>query len=151
MKMRWSSWVLGLVLGVAACGAALGQALQSGDLVGTLTLEDGQPAAGVEVTVTSPSLQGERSAVSQGNGDYLLRGLPPGEYTVRFALAGLRPQEKSATIPLGGTVRTDARLSPETVSEQMVVTGDAEGVLVSPTLGGNVTAETVDALASRAT
>jgi hypothetical protein len=147
MTMRWSSWVLGLALGLAASGAARGQALQSGDLVGTLTLDDGQPAAGVEVTVTSPSLQGERSTVSQGNGDYILRGLPPGEYTVRFALAGLRPEEKMAIIPLGGTVRTDARLSPETVSEQMVVTGDAGSVLVTPTVGGNLTAETVDALA----
>src|SRR5215208_8221129 len=100
MSKRWGPWMLTLALGVALSGAAFAQGIQFGTLIGTVTLEDGSSAAGVQVTVTSPALQGERSTVTQGNGDYILRGLPPGEYTVRFVLEGLRPEEGRTTVPL---------------------------------------------------
>ena len=52
---------------------------------------DGTAFAGnpITVTVTSPSLQGERSAVTDSTGRYLIRGLPAGRYTVRVELPGM--------------------------------------------------------------
>src|SRR5215208_823605 len=146
MSKRWGSWVLALAMGLAASGVAFAQGSQFGTLVGTATLNDGSPAAGVQVTVTSPSLQGERTTVTQSNGDYILRGLPPGEYTVRFFLEGLRPEEGRTTLPLGGTARRDVQLQAEAVEETIVVTGESASALETPSVGANLTDETIDAL-----
>jgi outer membrane receptor protein involved in Fe transport len=146
MRTRWGPWILALAIGIAASGVAFAQGTQFGTLVGTVTLNDGSPAAGVQVTATSPALQGERSTVTQSNGDYILRGLPPGNYTVRFLLEGLRPEEGQATVPLGGTARRDASLQAEAVEETIVVTGESASALETPSVGANLTDETIDAL-----
>src|ERR1044072_8114652 len=75
MKMRWNPWFLTLALVLAASGTLLAQGVQFGTLVGTVTLTDGNPASGVAVTVTSSALHGERATVTQGHGDFILRGL----------------------------------------------------------------------------
>ena len=61
----------------------------SGNLLGTITT-DGRPLAGVSVTVTSPSLQGMRTAISGEAGGYNLPSLPPGDYTAIFEMSGLQ-------------------------------------------------------------
>src|ERR1044071_4385508 len=103
MMKRWTIWSLALAFALVTAGAAFAQGIQFGTLVGSVSLSDGSPAAGVQVTVTSPSLQGERTTVTQSNGDYILRGLPPGEYTVNFTLEGLKPHQGRTTVPLGAT------------------------------------------------
>jgi carboxypeptidase family protein/TonB-dependent receptor-like protein len=146
MMKRWSIWSLALVLALATAGSALAQGIQFGNLIGNVTLSDGSAAAGVQVTVTSPSLQGERSTVTQSNGDYILRGLPPGDYTVSFNLEGLKPHQGRTTVPLGGTARQDARLEAEAVEETIVVTGESASALETPSVGANLTDKTIDAL-----
>ena len=44
---------------------------------------------GVTVAVTSPMLQGMRTAVASESGDYLFAALPPGTYAVSFELRGI--------------------------------------------------------------
>ena len=61
-------------------GAAFGQGT-TGSLVGTVTTE-GAGLPGVTVTITSPALQGTRTAVTGDNGGYSFPALPPGDYTV---------------------------------------------------------------------
>ena len=59
---------------------------------GTLSghASDGKdPLPGVTVTVTSPNLQGARTSVTNGNGDYIFTFLPPGEYRVQVRAAGV--------------------------------------------------------------
>lgn len=75
---RRNAWIWALVLGLTLGGMAFGQGVQTGTLVGSVTSNDGSALPGVTVTVTSPSLQGERAAVSSVTGDYVMRGLPPG-------------------------------------------------------------------------
>ena len=43
---------------------------------------------GVTVTVSSPSLQGTRAAITDINGNYSLPQLPPGDYSVVFEISG---------------------------------------------------------------
>ena len=61
----------------------------SAALTGTVT-SDGKPLPGATITVTSPSLQGTRTAVTGSNGDYNFPALPPGAYTVTIELEGLQ-------------------------------------------------------------
>ncbi|MCP3137189.1 carboxypeptidase-like regulatory domain-containing protein [Pyxidicoccus xibeiensis] len=60
-------------------------AARPGTLIGTIIdVRAQQPAAGVVVIATSPTLSGERSARTDEQGHYRLQRLPPGTYTLRF-------------------------------------------------------------------
>ena len=105
---------LGLALAMAAvAGAAWAQGSQTGTLTGRVESADGQPLPGVTVAVSAPSLQGERTAVTTENGDYIFKGLPAGRYKVSFTLSGFstrrsdderrdRPELDRERHPLGG-------------------------------------------------
>ena len=117
---------LALVLGFAVTAApSFAQGVQTATLTGSVTSADGEPLPGVTVTITSPSLIGERSTVTGVNGDYVFKNVPPGNYTVNFALEGMKTVERTATLPLGGTARSDASMEVTAAEETIVVTGEA--------------------------
>jgi hypothetical protein len=72
-------------------------------LTGTVKTTDSVAIADAVVIVTSPALQGERTAQTDVNGVYLLPSLPPGTYRIVFAKQGLAPSELTAVLPLGAT------------------------------------------------
>jgi len=137
---------IALVAGFALATGGFAQGTQTATLTGTVTSNDGEPLPGVTITATSPALQGERAAVSGVNGDYILKNLPPGNYTVRFSLEGMQTVERTANLPLGGTVRSDAALEVSAAEETIVVTGEAPSALETTTVGANFTADQVDDL-----
>jgi outer membrane receptor for ferrienterochelin and colicin len=102
-----------------SAATAWGQGVQTGTLTGTVKLSDGSSAPGALVTIESPALQGKRTQTTGATGGYVFKFLPPGEYTVRFELPGMRPIAQNATISLGTTTQSDAVLqlsASETVS-----------------------------------
>ena len=120
---------LALVL-VAACTALLGaQGVQTGTLIGTATDQSDLVLPGVTVTATSPSMQGVRDTVTDANGVYSIPGLPPGQYTVRFELQGMRPIESTQRVDLGQTARVDASLQLAAVAELVQVTAESPTIL----------------------
>ena len=136
---------LALVASFALVGSAFAQGTQSATLNGTVTDDSGGALPGVVVTVSSPSLQGTREAVTGSNGTYVLRGLPPGDYTISFNMDGMSTVEVSQTLELG----QPADISPvlqATFEDVIVVTGDSVSALESPTVGINLDAEEVDTL-----
>ena len=64
---------------------------------GTVT-SDGKPLPGVSVTVSSPALQGTRTAVTGEGGGYNFPGLPPGLYTITYELEGMQRMTKKAQL-----------------------------------------------------
>src|SRR5262249_9136277 len=54
------------------------QGTQTGTITGTIHSGDGVTLPGVTVSATAPTLQGERNAVSDVNGVFVIRGLPAG-------------------------------------------------------------------------
>src|SRR5882724_8298927 len=87
---------------------------------------------GVTVSVTSPNLQGSRSTSTTNSGDYLLPLLPPGPYQVSFELQGFQTVTRSITLAAQQTTPLDVNLSVEKISEEIVVTGSAETISVTP-------------------
>jgi len=83
---------------------------------------------GVLVTVTSPALQGARSATTSVNGDYIFNFLPPGEYKVRFELQGFQTQETTIKISAAQTAKLDATMPQAKVAEEVTVTGSYETI-----------------------
>src|SRR5687768_1600457 len=88
-KVALSLVVLAVALLVGASGL-YAQGSQTGTLIGTVTTPDGASLPGVTVTVRSPNLMGERQGITAENGDYVIRGLVPGNYSVNFALPGMQ-------------------------------------------------------------
>lgn len=103
---------------------ASGQGMPLATLAGTVTAEDGKPIAGVTVSVASPLLQGTRQALTTGKGEYLIAILPPGEYRVSFAAAGLEEAVRTIVLPAAGTMRLDQSLRPAPVEESVTVSSE---------------------------
>jgi hypothetical protein len=68
-----------MILGLTANGLA--QGAQTGTIRGTVTDAQNAVMPGVTVTATSPSLQGSRSVLTDGQGGFSLRNLPAGTTT----------------------------------------------------------------------
>lgn len=116
-----------LVLVAAAslvAASASAQTIPTSTLSGKVTVQDaGIP--GVTVTVTSPQLQGERTTVTRSGGDFIFPLLPPGDYTVKFELAGMQPVTRQITLTAArNDHRLDAELSPAAVAETVTVTDE---------------------------
>lgn len=135
-----------LIVTLALAGSVFAQGSQTANITGTVTGPDGTPLPGVTVTATSPVMIGERSAVSTESGEYVIRGLTPGTYTVRFNLEGMQVVEKQVVAPLGGTARVDGAMRLTGTAETITVTADAPTALETVTVGTNVTDETVQSL-----
>ncbi|HEX7150616.1 MAG TPA: TonB-dependent receptor [Thermoanaerobaculia bacterium] len=114
-------------------------------LTGNVTSE-GSALPGATVTVTSPALQGSRSAVTGPNGEYNFPALPPGTYTVTVELEGLQTVRKNATVRLGETARADVDLKVSAVAEAITVTAAAPSVLETTQVSTSLTAEQVESL-----
>ena len=125
------------------CTSALAQI--SGTLTGTVTT-NGKPLPGVTVTVSSPNLQGTRTTVTGGNGDYNFPSLPPGTYSVAFELEGMQRITKTSVLKLAETSRVDADLAVSKVSEAITVTAAAPSVLETTQVSTNFDAKTIESL-----
>jgi hypothetical protein len=135
------AWFALLLLGALSLAAQT----QTGQLVGTVT-QDGNPLPGVRVTVSSPGLQGTRTTDTDVNGSYNFSALPPGDYTVDFALEGLQGITRHVNVTLAGTTRADAAMKISSVTEAITVTANAPSVVETPTIETNISAQTVENL-----
>jgi hypothetical protein len=98
------------------------------------------------VTVTSPQLQGSRTAYSDANGNYNLSALPGGDYTIRVSLEGLQEVTRSSRVSVAGTARVDVDLKVSTVAESITVTASAPAVLETTEVQANFQKRQVDDL-----
>lgn len=144
MAKRYLITVLLLIL---AAPMAFAQAT-AGSLVGTVTDSSGAALPGVTVELSGPAMQGTRTAVTDGEGNYRFNNVPPGEgYKVTATLAGFAPSSKTVQrVFLGqeGTVNFSLHAALE---EAITVTAEAPLVDVSKTTTGvNVTARQFESL-----
>jgi hypothetical protein len=138
---------LALVLALAAAHA-FAQGTQTGIISGTVTSSDGQPLPGATISVRSAILLGTRSTVSDANGAYILKGLPPGAYTVTFQMNGMATVERKETVEPGVSTPANAQLKVSGVEETIVVTAEAPTALTTSTGGAQLASEDIDLLAN---
>ncbi|MBE3133994.1 MAG: TonB-dependent receptor, partial [Acidobacteria bacterium] len=125
----------------------MAQGIQTGMLTGSARDADKLVLPGVTVTVTSPALQGPRTTVTDGNGRYVLRGLPPGRYQVSFEMSGMKTVNEMVTVELGRTSEVDALLNLANITETVTVKGETTtAALVTPSGGANFTYREINAL-----
>src|SRR5438105_10994436 len=124
--MRWNRFLISAAVCVLVGLPAFGQT--TGSLNGSVT-SSGARLPGVTVSITSPSLTGSRTDVTDSGGNYSFTGLPPGDYAVTFELSGLQTITKHVDVVAAQTSRLDADLQARTatgrekIAEEMTVTG----------------------------
>src|SRR6202035_4277973 len=138
---------LALALAMALFPASSLFAQTTGGIVGRATDESGAVLPGVLVEASGPSLQGTRTATTDGRGNYRLTLLPPGSYTVTFSLEGFGLESKKGiTVGLDKDSTLDAVMRPH-AAETITVTGEAPVVDVTSTsLGTNLDSRSIETL-----
>jgi len=129
--------VAGILIILAAAGPIESQT-PDGTLSGRVT-HDGEPMPGVTVNASSQAMQGTKTTVTGSSGDYLLRFLPAGDYTVTFTLDGFKTLESNVKISAAQTRTLDAIMIPEAVTGEIEVTSAFE--TISSQTEGSVTYE----------
>jgi hypothetical protein len=117
-------------------------AQQTGAISGTVTLEDGSSVPGIVIEASSPVLPRPRATTTLDGGFYSLAQLPPGEYTVTYAMDGMATQTRQVRVSLDQTITVDITLGMEALSEQIDVVAEA-------TLIDRASAEINDSLTSQ--
>jgi hypothetical protein len=125
--MRPTRFLFALAGIVLVALPAFGQ-LPTATLRGQVTTAENAPLPGVVVTVTSPALQGSRSATTEASGAYLIPLLPPGDYRVSFEIEGFATAERTIKLSAAQTSTLDQEMVLEGVTEEIVVTGTYETI-----------------------
>jgi hypothetical protein len=125
--------------------ASAGFAQTTANLIGNV-IHEGQPLPGVTVTISSPSMQGTRTAVTGESGAYFFPGLPPGDYTVTFEMEGMQTVRETRRVSLAQTSRVDAMMRLSAVAEAITVTATAPAVLETTQVARNFTSQIVEKL-----
>lgn len=111
----------------------------TGDIQGRVVGPTGQPLPDVQVSVTSPSLQGDRQTASDARGHFVLPSLPAGSYTVTIRRIGFRLiRVEDLPVRLGSTTSLgEVSLQVQAVDVAEVVVSGSRPVIdpVSPASG----------------
>ena len=119
----------------------------TGSIRGTVKDETGGVLPGVAMTVTSPSLVGARTVVTDAGGSYDVPGLAIGIYKVEAPLPGFAPTAvQGLDLKAGQTLKADISMKTGSLSESVTVEGSAIIDVVSVEQQNNISAETFAAL-----
>jgi hypothetical protein len=111
-----------VAIGARAAGA---QALY-GSIVGNVTDTQGATTPGVTLTATNTGTGLKLETVTDGDGAYTFRNLPPGTYDLSAALTGFREYRQTAIpVSAGNPVRVNVALEVGAMTETVEVTSNA--------------------------
>jgi len=137
-RVRAASLILGSLL-VASTAAA-----QPGTLTGKVTDEaTGQPLAGARIQAVTQQVY----TLSTQAGQYTLRGLTPGQHSIRIFMLGYGSQTRTVTIAAGGSATLDWALKAVPFQLEEIVTtatGDQATRELGNTVGKIQTAQLVE-------
>ncbi len=148
--MKRSTALFAAILTCLVAAPCLAQA-PTGTISGHVVSVDHLPLPGVTIVVTSSSLQGNRTAITSANGDYLIPLLPPGDYTVTFEIGDFQPVHETRSIAGTQTVLVDATMAPANVKESVTVVGKAQTFVDTANVATNFKQDLMSALPSNRT
>jgi carboxypeptidase family protein len=116
-----------ILAALLAGNLALQAQVTTGNIIGTVHDQSGAVLLGVTATVTSPDLPGgQRSVVTNEQGQYRFAGLQPGTYTLNVELPGFSTyRETDLRVLAAGTTGRIVTLQVATVAETIEVSGQA--------------------------
>jgi hypothetical protein len=121
--------------------------VQTGTVTGIVESSDRVALPGVQITASSAALQGERTTVTDVNGVYYLRALPPGDYALSLTLPDFRPASReNVLVGVGGITAVSETLSPASLAETVTVNAEAPPNAATMTTSQSYGKREIDAL-----
>ncbi|MCU1329646.1 MAG: hypothetical protein JWN34_5016 [Bryobacterales bacterium] len=132
-----------LLLPIALMMGALYGQERFGELSGTATDPSGAVLPNVSVRVTNKASLRVVETTTGGNGEYNVRNLDPGRYSVRFEVKGFAVQEvPEVVLGLGQTLRVNAAMTIAQAEQTIQVSESAPLIDTSNvTMANNITAD----------
>ncbi|HEY3044108.1 MAG TPA: TonB-dependent receptor [Vicinamibacterales bacterium] len=134
---RFEILAASLALLFALTGVALGQSVTAttGAINGKVTDATAGILPGVTVTISSPSMQGVRTAVTNEEGSYRFPAVPPGDYAIKYELGGFSTVVREGIrVGLGFTATVNVELKVASLTETVTVSGQSPVVDVTSTV-----------------
>lgn len=146
--MRQTLLSFGRMAALLAAGQiqGLAQGTQTASLVGQVVDPAGAPAAGVDVRLTSPSLQGVRTVVTDAGGRFAARLLPPGLYRISLSKVGFTTITREERLGLEQNLNIRFTLSKEAGTTVEVVASSIQQDKTEFKTSTNFSKESIDAL-----
>jgi Carboxypeptidase regulatory-like domain/TonB dependent receptor len=140
--------LLALATFVGTAPGAFGQAFDTGTINGTVTDSSGAMVAHASVLITNVGTANQQTAITDGNGAFVVSALPYGKYLVEVTATGFSPTKSpEITLNVGATVNVSLSLSVAAGTESVVVTGTTTSVdTSSATTGTTLDANQVENL-----
>jgi hypothetical protein len=151
LRLRWIIVTVAAVLcTVAGAIGALGQATNSGTVVGEVTDQSGAVVPGATVTMTDASAGLKMTKVTNTDGKYVFPSVPPGTYSVSATKPGFslaRTEGEAVQIGTQLTINLALKVgsSTETVEVQSIGT---ELQTLNSTVGQTISQEAINSLPS---
>ncbi len=146
------SKILFTLMVLLSMGMLNAQLSQTGTLSGTIVAEDGSAIPGVTVDVRSPAIVLEKmTTVSNEEGQFRMRNLPPGTYELTFSLEGMKTVvRKGIVIGVGNNTSISVAMEFGALTENIEVSGKAPTIDVQATSKTtNISASMIQAIPTR--
>jgi hypothetical protein len=122
-----------LILGFLFCTSAFAQST-FGTIVGTVKDPGGNVVVGAHILLTNQGTSAQRTAVTDGSGNYVLANLDQGTYTLTIQTSGFgEVRDIGLNLLARETMRVDGTLKVATQSQSVTVQAGAESVLNTDT------------------
>ena len=133
----------------ALCLPLMSLAQDTGYISGTVIDKTGAAIAGAEITLKNTAGSLTRTTVSNGDGAYVIPGLPGDTYDMSVTAKGFqRFTAKKIVLTVGEKARIDVSMTVGAISEEVVVTGEAVAQVetTSSDLTSTITGKQIDNL-----
>ena len=127
--LRTASLYLSVALAISLAMAAVGRAQDQATIVGTVSDSSGAVIPGARLTITNAEKGYTRQTTSNSAGDYAVRQIPIGAYTITAEAPGFQKLVATGiTLSVGQEQRADLKLTVGAATQEVTVAGSAAKV-----------------------
>jgi hypothetical protein len=116
--------------------------------VKVVDMEQGTVMSGVPIIITSPVMMGEKTSISNLDGEALFMNIPPGVYKVKAELKGFKTVvSTNVKVNLGAETTVHVKMEMASIQETVTVSADIPAVnTTKSSVSEHVTSDTVESL-----
>ncbi|MGB2643306.1 MAG: carboxypeptidase-like regulatory domain-containing protein, partial [Candidatus Acidiferrum sp.] len=108
------------------CASFVAMAQDTGYISGTVTDSSGAAVAGAQVVIASTTGSSTHTTTTNGDGAYVVPGLPGGSYNIVVTAKGFQKfTAQKVVLDVATKIRVDVQLTVGQITQEVVVTGES--------------------------